>query len=207
MLSRQYLECRECAATYCWHLRLGRITLSYRYSWIIWQPTSPAWINLLDGGPRGLGMFNEDNRHLLWCDEPGCATGMGRRWEEMLKQAIWLQDVLYGARENKEGAHHSRCWSILESARRDSRFYRDENDFCLEGFELAPHLLKSRHIGIMKIPDYFSVRSRRLQIQPKRGDRYTGRGRLNRCRVLYEAVVKCESFWHIYSEPHAVVFK
>lgn len=139
---KQYLMCRECAATYSWHLEHGRITLSYRYEWQVMYPTSPAWINLLDQSPEELGMLTEDTRHLLWCDRPGCATGMGRRWEEMLKEAIWLQHRLYGTKPDKD-VDYSKAWEILSMAHWLAESRRRDNDFYLGGFELSPHLVRS----------------------------------------------------------------
>lgn len=139
-LRKRYLECRECAATYHWNLRFGRMILSYRYHWHVWRPTSYAWINILGEGPERLGMFTQDNQHLLWCSDPTCATGLRRRWEEMIKEAAWLQQVVYG-RQGRD-IEYCRDWWVLEDKLRKSKTGRD---FCLGGFELAPHLLKSRH--------------------------------------------------------------
>lgn len=142
-LRRTYLECRECAATYCWVLRDCRISLSYCYDWTISQPTSPAWINLLDEGPQGLGMFTEDNKHLLWCDGSGCSTGMGRRWEEMLKEAVWLHDLLYNP--NGKDFDRRQRWKSLEDVHNRSTIRRKQHKPFLGGFELAPHLLKTEY--------------------------------------------------------------
>lgn len=136
---KHYLECRECAATYSWHLKYGRITLSYRYEWDIGQPTSPAWIAMLDGGPKELGIFSQDNQYLLWCDDPSCATGMGRRWEEMIKEAVRLQRILYGKKKHK-GVGYSRNWDILKSAHDESESFREDDDMILGGFELPLYL-------------------------------------------------------------------
>ncbi|KAI5461562.1 hypothetical protein BGZ63DRAFT_356947 [Mariannaea sp. PMI_226] len=80
------LKCADCGALYAWYLVAGRITLSYRSVQHIEKPTSPAWLGLLDDVPNREDIFNEDNRHLIWCDSPGCATGRGPRWEEMVKE-------------------------------------------------------------------------------------------------------------------------
>lgn len=31
-------------------------------------------------------VLNEDSRHVLWCESPGCATGTGSRWEHLVKR-------------------------------------------------------------------------------------------------------------------------
>ncbi|KAK7402826.1 hypothetical protein QQX98_011418 [Neonectria punicea] len=85
---QRYLDCTECGAIYAWYLVAGRITLTYR------------------------GIFNENNRHLLWCDSPGCATGRGPRWEDMVKEEIWLHHVRYG-KGLGVGCKESRDYSIL----------------------------------------------------------------------------------------------
>lgn len=145
---KQYLECRVCAATYSWRLQKGRITLSYRYEWQIMDAISPAWISLLDQGPKGLGMLTEDTKHLLWCDKSHCANGMGRRWEEMLKEAIWLQKRLYSNKQDK-GLNYSKAWDILYERSHGASNHWSEDGFCLGGFQLAPHLtLSSRERDI-----------------------------------------------------------
>lgn len=129
---KKRLECKDCAAVYSFHLQSGRISLAYHFRWDVVQPTSPAWISLLEGGPQGLGMFDEENRHLLWCDSSGCATGMGPRWEELLKEAIWLQHLLYDKEDRGRGD-----WSVLKYKRPQ---YRLNEEDLLGGFELPPHL-------------------------------------------------------------------
>lgn len=137
---KHYLICRECAATYSWHYKHGRITLSYCYNWSVLYPTSPVWINLLDQGPEELGMLTEETRHLLWCDRPGCATGMRRRWEEMLKEAIWLQDRLYGKQPDKK-LDYSMDWKILEAEERTNFYRSKKQDISKGGYYLTPHLI------------------------------------------------------------------
>jgi hypothetical protein len=145
-LRRTYLECRECAASYCWLLRGGRISLSYRYVWTTSQPTSPAWINLLDGGPQGLGMFTEDNKHLVWCDGPECSTGMGRRWEEMLKEAVWLHEI-----PEHEDLDRYQRWVSLKNAHTESKIRRETHKSVLGGFELDPNLLEYEYSRANKL--------------------------------------------------------
>jgi hypothetical protein len=135
---KQCLECKDCGAVYSFYLQPGRISLAYHFKWEVVQPTSPAWISLLEGGPEGLGMFDEENRHLLWCDSPGCATVMGPRWEERLKEATWLQPLLYGEEDRRGGD-----WRAIEDEHRTRGNLRDAGA-CLGGFELAPHLQASR---------------------------------------------------------------
>lgn len=91
---KPWLCCADCGAVYNWRLDTGRISLHYSYEWSAWKPTSLAWLNLLDGVPERV--FNEDNRHLLWCDSPGCPNATGRRRDDLVKEETWLQRARYG---------------------------------------------------------------------------------------------------------------
>lgn len=81
------LKCRHCDAKYTWYFFRGRITLSYRRcaAWVD-KPSDPAWIANLDERSYRDELFTEANRHVLWCDTPGCRTGTRRRWEELVKE-------------------------------------------------------------------------------------------------------------------------
>lgn len=138
---KEYLECRECASTYAWLLECGRITLSYRYTWGVMQPTCYGWLNLLahQRGPKGLGMLGEENRHLLWCEEPGCNTGMGRRWQEMVMEAIWLQDALHQKKVDKDGFFGV---VMLWDQHGVCRLRRKGNNHCFGGFEPSPFIVE-----------------------------------------------------------------
>ncbi|KAK7228243.1 hypothetical protein V2G26_000413 [Clonostachys chloroleuca] len=93
---KQFLTCEDCGALYTWALTSGRITLIYRYSWSVYKPTSPAWLSLLDDLPTLAGIFLEKNKHIFWCDSPGCATGrdMGL-WQDMVKEEMGLHRERY----------------------------------------------------------------------------------------------------------------
>lgn len=84
---QEYLECRVCGAVYLWFLERGRVYLSHRNCWYLNKPTSPGWMFLLDQDLRER-MRVEANRHVLWCDTPGCPTSRSRRWERLVKQDV-----------------------------------------------------------------------------------------------------------------------
>jgi hypothetical protein len=110
-----FLNCQDCGAIYAWHLAAGRITLTYRYEWQFWKPTSPGWLNLLDDMPHGGGVFHQSNRHILWCDEPGCATAREPRWDNLIKEGTWLHHIRYGSGlvglNNEESRDYEILWS------------------------------------------------------------------------------------------------
>lgn len=83
------LDCETCSGAFAWQLISGRIFLSYRYYWLIRRPTSPSWMALLDHMSEGI--YTKDNKHLLWCDQPGCANVSRTRWLELIKQEACLQ--------------------------------------------------------------------------------------------------------------------
>ncbi|KAG9259217.1 uncharacterized protein F5Z01DRAFT_746537 [Emericellopsis atlantica] len=91
---RQVLECEECAGDYAWRLISGRLFLSYRYGWEVIRPVSLGWLGILDSVPALV--YSEENKHLLWCDDPACSTGQGKRWMEMVKEETWLQTFRFG---------------------------------------------------------------------------------------------------------------
>ncbi|KAG9255327.1 uncharacterized protein F5Z01DRAFT_48983 [Emericellopsis atlantica] len=82
-------DCEECGGQYGWRLLSGRVWLSYRYVWNIRRATSPGWLGLVDDIPALV--HDDDSKYLLWCDQPGCLTGQGRRWMELVKEVTWLQ--------------------------------------------------------------------------------------------------------------------
>lgn len=118
---KQFLTCEGCGALYTWALTSGRITLIYRYSWSVYKPTSPAWLSLLDDLPTLAGIFHEKNKHIFWCDSPGCATGrdMGL-WQDMVKEEM--------------GLHHE-------------RFEEPNMELC----DWFTHLRRSRKLGYSQI--------------------------------------------------------
>ncbi|KPM36414.1 hypothetical protein AK830_g10140 [Neonectria ditissima] len=127
-----YLECADCGASYAWGLTNGRITLTYQYIWQVWEPTSPGWLSLLDGVPHRGSIFNEDNRHLLWCDSPGCATGMGARWEDMVKEETWLHQFRYSQGKGARSEKSNDCSVLL------TRFYCSDKTY-----KMPPHTFGS----------------------------------------------------------------
>lgn len=82
---QRYLNCKDCGAMYAWFLDAGHVVLMHRYIWPIRKPTSAAWLAFLDENSYRGRLFGMDTRHVLWCDNPQCAVGNGRRWESMVK--------------------------------------------------------------------------------------------------------------------------
>jgi hypothetical protein len=83
--SQKRLECRICGATYAWRFLPSRIYLSYRFCCNVEKPTSLGWLGLLDASDLGR-LFTNDTKHVLWCDEPACATEKLYLWEGMIKE-------------------------------------------------------------------------------------------------------------------------
>jgi hypothetical protein len=111
-----HLDCAECGAAYALFLVGGCLTLSYRFAWNIWKPTSPAWVGMLDGVLEIAGVLKEENKHFLWCDSPGCWTGTeGRRWEDLLKEETWLHHMRYGQGCDRPDKNESRDFDELNS--------------------------------------------------------------------------------------------
>ncbi|KFG81214.1 hypothetical protein MANI_007040 [Metarhizium anisopliae] len=79
------LECRICGAVYMWHLAMGQVILSLRYSWYVQKPTSFGWLGLLG---FQIKFSSRDNQHVLWCDTPDCRTNKKRRWEALVKENV-----------------------------------------------------------------------------------------------------------------------
>lgn len=80
-----------------------------------------------------MGVFNEDNRYLLWCDQSGCATGMSSRWGKLLKETIFLERLSWRG----EGKHSKGC-KILWVRDFESKAFRK---YSLGGFRLSKLLL------------------------------------------------------------------
>lgn len=74
-----------CGAIYSWFLSAGNVMLMHRYVWKIHQPTSAAWLALLDEDSYKEKSLVESNRYIFWCGAQDCAVGNGRRWESMVK--------------------------------------------------------------------------------------------------------------------------
>ncbi|CAI6101381.1 unnamed protein product [Clonostachys chloroleuca] len=56
----------------------------------------PAWLSLLDDIPTLAGIFHEKNKHIFWCDSPGCATGRDiGLWQDMVKEEMGLHHERY----------------------------------------------------------------------------------------------------------------
>lgn len=85
----RYLSCKGCGAMFAWFLDDGHVVLMHRYKWDIDKPTGAAWLALLDEESYRHHPFGEDTRHILWCDTPQCAVGIGRRWESMVKKNLY----------------------------------------------------------------------------------------------------------------------
>ncbi|CAG9981985.1 unnamed protein product [Clonostachys byssicola] len=111
-----------CGALYTWALTSGRMTLIYRYSWSVFKPTSPAWLNLLDDLPTLAGIFHEKNKHIFWCDSPACATGRDLRpWQDMVKEEMGLHyerhkgNQEHGMQLSDWHSHVQRFWKVTTS--------------------------------------------------------------------------------------------
>jgi hypothetical protein len=65
--------------------------------------------------PHGGGVFHQSNRHILWCDEPGCATAREPRWDNLIKEGTWLHHIRYGSGlvglNNEESRDYEILWS------------------------------------------------------------------------------------------------
>ncbi|KAG9252564.1 uncharacterized protein F5Z01DRAFT_638430 [Emericellopsis atlantica] len=85
----QVLDCETCSGAFAWQLISGRLFLSYRYHWEIRRPTSPPWMALLDDLSEEI--YTKHNKHLLWCDQPGCANVNRTRWMDLIKEEACLQ--------------------------------------------------------------------------------------------------------------------
>ena len=85
----QVLDCETCSGAFAWQLISGRIFLSYRYHWAIRRPTSPPWMALLDDISEQI--YTKHNKHLLWCDQPGCANVNRTQWMDLIKEEAYLQ--------------------------------------------------------------------------------------------------------------------
>ncbi|KHN98704.1 F-box domain, cyclin-like protein [Metarhizium album ARSEF 1941] len=101
------LDCRVCGAVYMWRLEKGLLSLSLRYLWRFQQPTSFAWLNLLDKRFRER-LFTDNNRHVLWCDNPDCRTNKRCRWEALVKENV---ERAYIERIGED----SGCWDYEET--------------------------------------------------------------------------------------------
>lgn len=81
----RYYNCPDCGGRFGWHLEAGRVTLMHRYIWNFSQPTSAAWLFLLDEDSYVKKLFTRGTKHILWCDDEQCAVSKRRRWESMVK--------------------------------------------------------------------------------------------------------------------------
>lgn len=117
-----YLECPVCGAVYSWFLAAGRVFLAYRYRWDMFGPASPAWLGLLDASSCRDQVMSESNKHVLWCDTPGCGTRRGHRWERLMKTEL--------SRRQTTGLHtdmsRTDC-SIMYSRSRDKQYWMPWN--------------------------------------------------------------------------------
>ncbi|KAM0420633.1 hypothetical protein ACHAPT_011549 [Fusarium lateritium] len=94
--------CQHCGAAYRLEYRFHEtdcrkmcVYLCMDWRWLCNSPLTPGWLFNLDfdlGGrfsrKKRHPVFDDEMKHVLWCDSPGCPTGSELRWMRMAKTVL-----------------------------------------------------------------------------------------------------------------------
>ncbi|KAM0234945.1 hypothetical protein ACHAP5_009911 [Fusarium lateritium] len=91
--------CPQCGARYFWGYEEGYILLFVRIGMKEWQPDNSVWLANLSFDTDEHPILNDNTKGVLWCNDPSCGTGCGKRWLRMtcmLKSTLqWRGDFAF----------------------------------------------------------------------------------------------------------------
>ncbi|KAH7263470.1 hypothetical protein BKA59DRAFT_506487 [Fusarium tricinctum] len=113
----------------------ARIILQVEHTWTSTNFLSPAWLFNLefykdqdcDARLKRNPLYDERTKHVLWCDTPGCETGLERRWMNMAK--VYLKWNAVKGTEEFDWCHRSGAGSGLPTGFWDLHWLSFTYDF------------------------------------------------------------------------------
>jgi hypothetical protein len=87
-------NCLQCGARYFWGKEEDYIVLFVRIETVKWGPVNSVWLANLTFDTDEHPIFNDNTKGVLWCNDPSCGTGCGKRW---LRMTFMLKDQLQWA--------------------------------------------------------------------------------------------------------------
>lgn len=73
-------SCIQCQARYFWGYEEDYIVLFVRIETLKLVPDNSVWLANLTFDTDEHPIFNDNTKGVLWCNDPSCGTGCGRRW-------------------------------------------------------------------------------------------------------------------------------